>query len=663
MFFAKLAQQNIRKNKQAFVPFILSMIFLAALNTLMLLVANDPGLAKLRGAEAITQLFGFGSVVILIFSVIFATYTGNILNKQRKKEFGLYNVLGLGKRELYKLNFFENLFSLVVTLVAGLLTGVIFSRLAYLIIKKLLGVGNEFSFSIQPTILLSVVIIIVGLYFWLYLISVISIFKSDPIELLHAKQKGEKEPKANWLLAIVGVVALVWGYWIALTIQSPVSAIMNFFTAVLLVVVGTYLLFMAGSIVILKLLRKNEKYYYNVKHFIPVSGMIYRMKQNAVGLASICVLSTMVLVTVATTAGLFFGSNDQVNQNFPREIMISSGSPLNEVKKAATDYAAKENVKLTDLQEVKSTQPLLFTTENNGLKVSNRIEFTTKKIGKAVDVILMSLADYQQATGSKLALKSKNDILLYTTDSKYQGQILNLSGTKFNVTEQLNEDAVSALGNLSTTPVPLYLVIVKDQSQIDSLLNKWYSTKEMVSYKDLAYQFNFNFSLKNEAKRKAFIRGLSKALAASGQSGYVFETKDSYRESIKLFDGGFFFIGIILGTAFLLATALIIYYKQVSEGMDDREQFVILQKVGMDDQEVKRVIHSQIMMVFAFPLIVALIHVAFAFPLIKKMLILFGITNWQLFLLVTIVVALIFSILYYIVYQLTARVYYRLVER
>ncbi|KRM56831.1 ABC transporter permease [Ligilactobacillus animalis] len=662
MFYAKLAFQNIRKNKQAFVPFLLSMIFLTALNTLMLMVANDPGLAKLQGAGAITQLFGFGSVIVLIFSVVFATYTETILNKQRKNELGLYNVLGMGKRELYKLTFFEKVINLVTTVVLGITSGVIFSRLAYLIIKKLMGVGGEFKFTLNPSILMITILFIAGVYAWLYLINAFNIFKSDPIELLHADQKGEKEPKAKWFLALVGLVSLVWGYWIALTIKSPVSAITNFFIAVLLVIIGTYLIFTAGSIVVLKLLRKNENYYYNVKHFIPVSGMIYRMKQNAVGLASICILSTMVLVTVSTTAGLFFGLNDQVQQMFPRDVMVTSAEPLTKLKQVAKTYAAEEDVKLSDMQYSRASQPLLVTKDANNFKVSDRMYYSVSDVDKSANVVLISLSEYNTLTKDNLSLNKTDDIFMYTTARSYPEKTMVLNGHKYQIKQQVNK--LKDTGLLNVSPVDSYIVVMKDQQQIDSLLKEWFDTKKGEAYLAPAYALNFNIDLKDQAKRKAFIRGLSKEFAkTSDKQWYSFQDKDSYRESVKRFDGGFFFLGIILGTAFLLATTLIIYYKQVSEGMDDRERFVILQKVGMDEAEVKRVIHSQIMMVFIFPLAFAMLHVAFAFPLIKKMLVLFGITNWQLFLVVTLAVALIFSILYYIVYQLTARVYYRLVER
>lgn len=662
MFYAKLAFQNIRKNKQAFVPFLLSMIFLTALNTLMLMVANDSGLAKLQGAGAITQLFGFGSVIVLIFSVVFATYTETILNKQRKNELGLYNVLGMGKRELYKLTFFEKVINLVTTVVLGITSGVIFSRLAYLIIKKLMGVGGEFKFTLNPSILMITILFIAGVYAWLYLINAFNIFKSDPIELLHADQKGEKEPKAKWFLALVGLVSLVWGYWIALTIKSPVSAITNFFIAVLLVIIGTYLIFTAGSIVVLKLLRKNENYYYNVKHFIPVSGMIYRMKQNAVGLASICILSTMVLVTVSTTAGLFFGLNDQVQQMFPRDVMVTSAEPLTKLKQVAKTYAAEEDVKLSDMQYSRASQPLLVTKDANNFKVSDRMYYSVSDVDKSANVVLISLSEYNTLTKDNLSLNKTDDIFMYTTARSYPEKTMVLNGHKYQIKQQVNK--LKDTGLLNVSPVDSYIVVMKDQQQIDSLLKEWFDTKKGEAYLAPAYALNFNVDLKDQAKRKAFIRGLSKEFAkTSDKQWYSFQYKDSYRESVKRFDGGFFFLGIILGTAFLLATTLIIYYKQVSEGMDDRERFVILQKVGMDEAEVKRVIHSQIMMVFIFPLAFAMLHVAFAFPLIKKMLVLFGITNWQLFLVVTLAVALIFSILYYIVYQLTARVYYRLVER
>ena len=390
--------------------------------------------------------------------------------------------------------------------------------------------------------------------------------------------------------------------------------------------------------------------------------MIYRMKQNAVGLASICILSTMVLVTVSTTAGLFFGANDQVQQMFPRDIMINSAEPLTKLKQVAKNYATKEEVKLSDMKYIRTSQSLLFTKKANDFKAADRMNYSVSNVDKAANVVLISLSEYNTLTKDSLSLTKPNEIFMYTTAQNYSEKTMILNGHKYQIKQQVNK--LKDTGLLNVSPVDSYIVVMKDQKQIEGLLKELYKTKETAAYLAPAYQLNFNIELKDQAKRKAFIRGLSKEFAKTAdKQGYSFQDKDSYRASVKRFDGGFFFLGIILGIAFLLATTLIIYYKQVSEGMDDRKRFVILQKVGMDEAEVKRVIHSQIMMVFIFPLAFAMLHVAFAFPLIKKMLVLFGITNWQLFLVVTLVVALIFSILYYVVYQLTARVYYRLVER
>lgn len=342
--------------------------------------------------------------------------------------------------------------------------------------------------------------------------------------------------------------------------------------------------------------------------------------------------------------------------------MISSAKPLTKLKQVAKNYATKEDVKLSDMQYIRTSQSLLFTKKDNDFKAADRMNYSVSNVDKAANVVLISLSEYNTLTKDSLSLTKPNEIFMYTTAQNYSEKTMILNGHKYQIKQQVNK--LKDTGLLNVSPVDSYIVVMKDQKQIEGLLKELYKTKETAAYLEPDYQLNFNIELKDQAKRKAFIRGLSKEFAKTAdKQWYSFQDKDSYRASVKRFDGGFFFLGIILGIAFLLATTLIIYYKQVSEGMDDRKRFVILQKVGMDEAEVKRVIHSQIMMVFIFPLAFAMLHVAFAFPLIKKMLVLFGITNWQLFLVVTLVVALIFSILYYVVYQLTARVYYRLVER
>ena len=659
MFYAKLALQNIKQNKQAFMPFLISMIFLGALNTLMLQLINESGIAKLPGGETYKSLFTFGAAIIIIFSVIFSIYTSSILNKQRKKELGLYNILGLGKRELVKLTFFEMLISFVITAVLGILSGVVFSRLSYLVLKKMIDFKNFTLVFDLNTLILSV--LVMGLLFvCVFIISLFSILKSDPIKFLQASKEGEREPKAKWLLALIGFISLGYGYYMSLTIKSPVTAVVQFFVAVLLVIVGTYLVFTAGSIVILKLLRKNERYYYNNKHFIPLSGMIYRMKQNAVGLASICILSTMVLVTIATTASLYFGKNDQVKQNYPYEMMITTTSEPQKLEDSIKTYAKEQNVKLTNFQNVKLSEELLFTRQKSGkLTVEDRGTYNIDNANSAVNVVLLTLDEYNKATKSKDILARSSDALVYTND-KFDQNTLKMTGANLNVTKQLT--SLPKLGIVIDGVTPIYVVVVKDQAAYDSLVNKWYPRKEDADYKIERSHLNFDFNLNGEAKRLNFIRGLSSYLARNNK-GYYLDAKDSYRQSIQTFNGSFFFIGIVLGTAFLLATVMIIYCKQVSEGMDDRDRFVILQKVGMDKSEVKRVIHSQIMMVFIFPLAMAIIHIAFAFPLIKKLLLLFSLSNWHLYLLVTVIVILVFTVIYYLVYQLTARVYYRLIER
>ncbi|MFQ7234401.1 MAG: FtsX-like permease family protein, partial [Enterococcus hulanensis] len=310
MFYGKLALTNLRKNHRGYLPFLISMLFLVAINTMTQIIVNNDGMRSLPGGGSASAMFGLGHIIIIIFTVIFSFYTNSFLLKQRKKELGLYNILGLGKRELYQLLVWESLFSFLIVIVSGLITGLVLSKLAFLVLHRMIGVGADFVFKIMPESLGFVTMLFAAIFFLLFLINCLQIKRTNPITLLQGGKKGEQEPKARWLLAIIGLVCIVSAYWIAVTIESPLNALNLFFVAVVLVIFGTYFLFTAGSIALLKLLKKNKRFYYKTNHFISVSSMMYRMKQNAAGLASICILSTMVLVTVATTTSLYLGKKD-----------------------------------------------------------------------------------------------------------------------------------------------------------------------------------------------------------------------------------------------------------------------------------------------------------------------------------------------------------------
>ena len=660
MFYLKLASTNLKKNHRGYLPFLISMLFLVAINTMTQVIVNNEGMRALPGGDSASSMFGLGHIVIMIFTVIFSFYTNSFLLKQRKKELGLYNILGLGKRELYQLMIWESFLSFFIVLITGLITGVVLSKLAFLVLRRLISVGNEFVFQLLPESLGFVSLLFLGIFFLLLLINCWQIKKTNPISLLHGSKKGEQEPKARWIIAILGLVFLGSGYGIAVTIDSPISALTLFFVAIILVILGTYCLFMAGSIALLKLLKRNERFYYKTNHFISISSMMHRMKQNAAGLASICILSTMVLVTAATTGSLFFGQKDVENTRYPRDVMISTVQQPEKVKAAIEAVSAEKQAPITKQVYLTSTKSIMFQPKNGNYQLTPLEDFYNSKSATIALISFMTAQEYAKHTDETVNLKD-DEIYFYPVSGDVDGNQLKLEDQKFKIKKRINKfPGINQQIELTDS----FVVILANQSVLEQCLSDWFPKKAVAAENYPEYNFMFNTDLKEKEKQIDFAQTLRNQLNQQlGDSQVRIVDKYTFVSENKIFTGGFFFLGIIFGATFILATALIIYYKQISEGIDDRERFEILQKVGMSHREVKKVIRSQVMMVFSFPLVVAVIHLGFAFPLIKKLLVLFGLVNWKLFLLVCVIVTVIFAILYFVVYRLTARSYYQLVER
>lgn len=660
MFYLKLASTNLKKNHRGYLPFLISMLFLVAINTMTQVIVNNEGMRALPGGDSASSMFGLGHIVIMIFTVIFSFYTNSFLLKQRKKELGLYNILGLGKRELYQLMIWESFLSFFIVLITGLITGVVLSKLAFLVLRRLISVGNEFVFQLLPESLGFVFLLFLGIFFLLLLINCWQIKKTNPISLLHGSKKGEQEPKARWIIAILGLVFLGSGYGIAVTIDSPISALTLFFVAIILVILGTYCLFMAGSIALLKLLKRNERFYYKTNHFISISSMMHRMKQNAAGLASICILSTMVLVTAATTGSLFFGQKNVENTRYPRDVMISTVQQPEKVKAAIEAVSAEKQAPITKQVYLTSTKSIMFQPKNGNYQLTPLEDFYNSKSATIALISFMTAQEYAKHTDETVNLKD-DEIYFYPVSGDVDGNQLKLEDQKFKIKKRINKfPGINQQIELTDS----FVVILANQSVLEQCLSDWFPKKAVAAENYPEYNFMFNTDLKGEKNQLDFAQTLRNQLNQQlGDSQVRIVDKYTFVSENKIFTGGFFFLGIIFGATFILATALIIYYKQISEGIDDRERFEILQKVGMSHREVKKVIRSQVMMVFSFPLVVAVIHLGFAFPLIKKLLVLFGLVNWKLFLLVCVIVTVIFAILYFVVYRLTARSYYQLVER
>lgn len=654
-FYLKLAVNNLKKNAQTYIPYLLTCIctIMMFYNMRFLVVAKDIG--NLSDSASLRAVLSLGAGVIAVFSVIFLFYTNSFLIKRRKKEFGLFNILGMEKKHIAKIMFWETLFAAVISLCVGLAAGILFSKLMILLLFKIISFEVTFGFEIPIAAVIYTTVLFGGIFILNLINNIFQVFRSKPIELLQGGNVGEKEPRANWLIAIIGVVTLGIAYYIALTTESPLAALQLFFVAVVLAMIGTHCLFNAGSIALLKMLRKNNKYYYQLKHFIPVSGMIYRMKQNAAGLANICILSTAVIVMLSTTVSMYIGMEDVLRTRYPRNIIVSALNVSDE-QAIKLDAAIEEQAKAADIsqKDVIRYRPMSFTTLQNGAS------FTADHSGNYVFdniaiVVCITADDYNKMENKSVSLSS-GEALLYTLRGDLPGDTISFNGFELSIKDRLptleTEGRMSAMVNNS------YYLIVDDFDTIQQIYNSLSAVKG--DMRELSYHYAFDVDGDRDAQI-SLVSTLQKAVQEIKADGYV-EGAESSRESFYSLYGGLFFIGIFLGLLFIMATVLIIYYKQIAEGYDDRERFEIMQKVGMSRAEVKQAIKSQVLTVFFLPLVTAVIHIAFAFKVITKMLEVLNLTNVQLYAGCTAVTILVFAVFYVIVYALTARTYYHIVS-
>ena len=637
--YEKLAVTNLKNNRKTYVPYI----FTGVLTVMMFYIID--ALSRWKGItqDTLKICLQYATGVIVVFAVIFLFYTNSFLIKRRKKEIGVYNILGMGKRHIARMMAVETILTAGISILGGLVFGIIFGKLMYLLLLKILHNSVDMQFSVNGTAIVQTVILFAGIFLLTYLYNILQIQLVNPVELLHVGNQGEKEPKSRWLLVIVGVAALGNGYWIALTTEAPLEALLKFFVAVVCVIIGTYALFIAGSIVVLKILRKNKAYYYNPKHFTSVSGMIYRMKQNGAGLANICVLSTMVLVMVSTTVSLYAGMEDILDSRFPRDVSIvcneADTNKEETLQRLIKEQCEKAGVKITDRVRYRYGSMNAVLKGNNLEKVE---QYYPDNHFYYVEMITQE--EYNRIEKKNVSLKEQ-EILTYTTNGKCGKKQINIAGQNYQVKKELSE-MTSQPKSTAEMYKTLYIVFANAE-QIERI--------ESFSYAD-------KFNLKgDDGKQKEALEQIQNEFYEKFPDGTM-ESRMLSRSSFYELYGGLFFIGIYLGSMFVMATVLIIYYKQISEGYDDRERYQIMQKVGMSKKEVKRSIRSQVLSVFFLPLIVAVIHVAVAFKVMTKILGVLNLTNVSLFAVCTIITIAVFAVFYIIVYSITAKEYYRIVN-
>lgn len=664
--YRRLALNNIRKNKNTFFPFSLSCIAMIAMFYMLHSIQLQADDNLFFGAGTMRTILGFGTIICGVFSLFVVFYTNSFLMKRRSKEFGLYSILGMEKKHISRVVFWEIAVVGAASIIIGLLSGMLFSKLMFMVLLKIMHLQTDFAFKISVESLLLTFVLFVALFILIMLANNIRIFRLKPIDLMSGSHAGEREPKAKWAMAVMGILCLGVGYYLAVTVKNPIQAMGTFFVAVLFVIAGTYLVFVSGSIALLKLLKSNKNYYYQKNHFITVSGMLYRMKQNAVGLSNICILSTAVLVVLSSTVSLYAGFDDIMRTRYPKDVMTQYlyEEEDSEDEPGHYDYSvlepvlrvrgARYHVNLKGIEQYYSYSSVGIL-EANAFWPDYESSITDMTGFVALEV--MTVEDFNNRMGASYDVE-KGKVLVYTSENAaLSEETVKIAEREYPVSGRVQE--VPEVSALDADFGQLW-VIVPDLNMMKEIRSGIDSAFEDGAYTVITYNFNFDLEGKDEDK-KAFCTDLRDEIDKTGIA-HAAAITDSYTTRQELYGiyGSLFFIGIFLGALFLITTVLIIYYKQISEGYEDRERFIIMQKVGMGEKEVKSVIRSQVLLVFFLPILLAVVHVCFAFGIIKKLLIIMEFTNVPLFILCTIATVAVFVIVYGIVYSLTAKAYYRI---
>lgn len=668
-FYPKLAADGIRKNKRLYLPFILTCIGMVAMEYIITFLGLSKAILQLPGGETIRVMMSLGSFVIAIFAVIFLFYTNSFLLRRRKKEFGLFNILGMGKNNIAVILLWECLIILGISLVCGLFFGIALSKLAEIGLFFIMNGSADYSFSIDFSGVLMTVGRFALIFVLLYFNALIRVKHSSAVDLIKSENSGEKAPKANWLLGVLGVILLGAAYYLAVSIDNPIEALVWFFVAVVMVIVATYLLMISGSVLFCRLLQKNKDYYYKSNHFVSVSSMVYRMKRNGAGLASICVLATMVLVMISSSSCLYFGAEDSLTSRYPREICVTmtvdEPEQLDESNiSLLRDYLNKKIVEFGAEPSNINQAPYAYV---SALPVGTDMvcDHENSKIGNYSyddirDIWFFDVDFYNENTGDNLQL-APGEVMLLTYRCSYDENVISFNdGKNFSVRES-KEGRLRVIGEQEANMVPSITVILSKLSDIESSFPE--TEKKLIGYK---WIYEFDTGIDNESQKKLPEKLIDRfADNIDGDAKYKSVSIESRAEDADDFYGsygGLFYLGILLSLVFTFAAVLIIYYKQISEGYEDQSRFEIMQKVGMTKHEIRRSINSQLLTVFFLPLAFAGMHLAFAFPIIRRLLTLFALHNVMLFVLTTLISFAAFALLYTLIYRITSNAYYNIVS-
>lgn len=667
--FSRLAKQNIRNNKSTYIPYIITCIFCIAMIYMMEFLRDCPTLDQaVRQADEVRMIVFTGEIVVEIFCIIFLIYSNSFLMKRRQKEIGLYNILGLERNHIGIVMFLETIITSIGSLAGGIAAGIIGSKLALLLLLKLLHIPSVLGFYISVKGIFTCLFMFGIIFLMILFLNLAKIHLSRPVELLRGNNTGEKEPVAKWLMALIGFICLGAGYYLAVTTESPIKAITIFLLAVILVMAGTYLLFTAGSIVILKFLRRRKSFYYRTGNFISISGMLYRMKQNAIGLASICILSTGVLLMIAMTVSIYFGMNDIMLNRYPYDVDMSVTSISEEECQTAIE-AFEKAIADNKVPVEKSVEEIYLdiVCSKNGDQILIKPANTIRNSDSVLVLSLLDQAEYERLTGISANLNDGEIFAWYP--SAVQKDSVTVDETEFTVKKWLDKNPLTC-GEDAVSDNAVLVVTDEDFKKFDEMRTEMYKgVSSAPAGEDLTLHLGLDIT-GSETDKIDFgtpvmevVKDLKKNGGLSENSWITSGIRQQEYESYYADNGSLLFIGIFLGSLFLMGTAMIIYYKQIYEGYEDQKRFEIMQKVGLSRREVRSSVRRQILMVFFLPLLMAMLHITMAFPMIRRMLLLFGMTNTKLFIGCTAGTVLIFAVVYGLIYLMTARSYYHIVER
>lgn len=666
--YFRLAATGMSKNKKFYFPYIFTCFCMVMMYYIIQFLRISDDFRTMRGGEYMQMILEMGTPVIAVFSWILLYYTNSFLIRRRQKEFGLYHILGMGKRELVKILIWENLMTAVISIAGGLLGGILFSKLAELAAVRIVGNHLGYKMTIEPKAIYYTVSLFLAIFAVILLRMLIFIFRTKPVDMLKSETAGEKPPKANWILAIVGLIIIAGAYWIAVSIEEPMEAMLWFMVAVLMVIVATYLLFIAGSVAFCRLMQKKKNYYYKTRHFVSISSMVYRMKRNGAGLASICILSTMVLVMVSSTVCLYASIEGNLAKGYPQQFSVemASGSSLEDkdreekLKETVGQTINENKIKLKETKEYHILSTACVKTDE-GIKFEHE---NIKSLDSLKMLYILTVADYNRLTGENLSLE-KNELYVYLPDEAYEKDTFQVEGCGNWKNKGTPDNQFICGDDVETLNSGVYLIVPDEavMDQFEAAQRAVYG--ENASSEKLCYAFDTDLS---EEGQVSLVSELQNNISTLQLQDEQFPMVNVNARAVSKSDyyalyGGLFFLGILLGSVFIFGMILIIYYKQITEGYEDQGRFSILMKVGMTRKEVRQSINSQVMTVFFLPLAMAGMHTAFSFPIIRKILKMFAMNDEKLLILVMICCYLAFAVFYAAVYLLTSREYYKIVSR